>query len=242
MKADRRLQLAQDGARPDLLGVDLAGRPHHCVAALAPGLQRVLQAAGRCARPARGVSRVGLRAPRNVTGRFRNGRRPGGARQPGSHGSPGWTRRVAPALSPPFNPRVQVPGRWLLGAVLNARVGASPWGRARGSVTALDSDALDRGVRAVPSRVGRVEDDVLGVCPGDEHRLAAAERPFVRHGAERDARVVARKAIMRRTSAMTAGIATSRAIAVKITGVCHRMPRPTESRPAVRPSRAAAIR
>ena len=51
-EADRRLQRAQDGARPDLLGADLADRPRRSVAALAPGFQHLLQAAGRSARPA----------------------------------------------------------------------------------------------------------------------------------------------------------------------------------------------
>ena len=57
-------------------------------------------------------------------------------------------------------------------------------GQGRGSLPALDSDVL--GLVAAAGAAG-VEDDLLGVRPGDEHGRAAGQLPV---GSEGDARVV----------------------------------------------------
>jgi hypothetical protein len=50
------IQLQRDGVQPGLPGADLAGRPRRGVAALAPGLEHIFQAAGLVARRAERIA------------------------------------------------------------------------------------------------------------------------------------------------------------------------------------------
>jgi hypothetical protein len=49
-------------------------------------------------------------------------------------------------------------------------------GHGRGTLPALDADALDLGIPALPVRMNRVEDDLLDILPGGEYSRAVTAR------------------------------------------------------------------